>query len=902
MIQKEVKNKMEKHHAFWWAIIVVAGLFTGLYGIELLELSQSTQLQLSSAGDSLTGFAVSDGVTGYAASETESIAVFDTAEDISDGLSHQTTFKYDSKAIIDSHPGKPAITGKWEPSGFYFKDGENYLITFTPKSKSDGSKVEGELRIRDSNLKILKDIKEFTFLNGGKIQSISIPGGKSSVELSAPEMTTNYFVLKIKKAAVKEEIVEPPSTSGTGCPISLSNYDVNKNGEVNTDDLTELNAQLGSPLITKESCPAQAECPATGEVASGAEEIILPECTKEKQYELMKTGNLNSICFVETSGKSYWKACTSQGDTYGNYLCVNNNWQDISGIGKILGSAPKTGIATTPALNACTLGEKGTGANVAKVCDGTKFVACDTSQHQKAYKKYYCNQNVKAWAECGVGSYKEGYVVASKKYVCIKSTKGTFSWEDITGIGKILGSAPKTGKTATPSIMPTITPLAPKFAGALLSCANEADCKKNVGCNGKEITVNKVKQICLWSNLAGDKSSKEGKLCSVKQNQCVTEGICLNVGPGLGKNPNKFCLDSHQWAVCNSNQKGANQKLGSSTYVCDGTSWKVEVKQSAATLSPSSIVKVDLGKDVTKGWLHIGGKNINYFTDVVPTKPAETSLKFTLPYTIGKNEIFFKVKDVDKIGSLVKMDGNAALFKTPGAEILGLQTNINVGNAKNKDGIAKFVFAGDEKEHTLSFDLGKGDLDDLEINYLYVKTGIINEESIGFGNDLGLVRSDKLKYTYKFDSTFEAKPENKVVLRFWVMGMDPDFQTTVNFNEKKTLTSLNEALNLQKQKGYTETTDLIHQCKARQQLKNYVPVSIDISGHSKPLGTGKNSIEIETFAKKGVEDNFYIGRVEVIVNGYIAEGFDTNPNLDLTQSYNPADHTGKFISLSGGGC
>ncbi|MBS3118580.1 hypothetical protein J4417_02745 [Candidatus Woesearchaeota archaeon] len=921
---------MEKHHAFWWAIIVVAGLFTGLYGIELLELSQGTQLQLSSGEDSLTGFAVSDGVTGYAPlGENVVSSAFETAEDIADGLLHKTTFKYDPKAVTDSHPGKPVITGKWAPVGYYFKDGNSFLITFTPKSKPDNSKIEGELRVRDSNFNILYEAKEFTFLK--KSQKISVKN-TLFLELSAEILDSSSFVLKIKKTGeVKKEVVKPLPTAEGTCPVSLSNYDINKDGEIDAVDLNELNTQLGNPLISSESCLVNKECPTISEVTpeepagepvplttnnppifvvgSLKNEQINPGIPFVKSIAAVDIDKDKIISFVVISTQKFSGLSLSTiSNPWKTIKVLESSWAKGNGMISITWDKPAVG---TYKVKLKVVSGKSTilGVINKKEVEGefiltVKEVVTETSSQSSCVDESTCNKNEACdgekigdkyciWSTLsdkltdktrkGLGDlhtncidsnkvwHKQDELSAAKDYVCQYSkwlkcndnTKNSQSFDISFNPGKYVcdGKVWKV-KTAV-SIIPA-------------KCETLADCKKNEQCKGQKIGD----KYCIWSpheeDIAGgnfpDNPLRKG-LCSTIT-QCITKtNICINMNQLSG---NFVCGTLNIWS----------KPFVVGTPKQKETTVVEEKSPPVATLSPSSVIKVDLGEDTTKGWLHIGNNIKNQFSDSNPTSADKTDLKFTLPYTIGKNEMLFKVNDVNTDQVFPKLDGTYFFWNE---KFVNLLNNINIGDTKNKKGVAKLTAPSDKKEHTLTFDKSTMGDDDIEIKDLYVKTGILSEQSIFFGYSGNMVGVNKQEYTYTFNSNLAPVSGDNVLLRFWVMGMDPTIETKVWLNNDE-VGNLNTLLNAQKPTNYQEMDDIVHRCKEQQLLKSYTPVTVDISSVDKPLGNGENTIKIKT-TKKGA-DGFFIGRVEVLVNP---------PTNDLL-TYNPADHTGKFIILPGGGC
>ncbi len=946
---------MEKHHAMWWAILVVAGLFTGLYGIELLELREGTQLQLSSGSNSLTGFAVAG---------EESLLTGMAAVDLSD----------EEQTLDFGKGGKESLSWDTGEENYGLQEFNIKLVSVSGPTRATIS--VGEKETVGKNYVIQSNIPLKLNLYGDETEDLMIT-------LASADKTKGTAKIKaawlnpLGGAAAKDDVktipqipgklpILPPkkdSAAGGACPVSLSNYDVNKDGGVDADDLTELNAQLGSPLIAVESCPAKEECPAGEEGAVPTP--VVPECSSladckskeacnkkqlasgklciwspvgaEKTVSDKRKGECNSLtACINYEGKCHepdvfytakhicgeentWAVCdaTIKGKTsypLGKYTCDGKTWKET----KTSAGTPAPKVNNAPIVQSLLSSFLG---KTITAKEGEKYTGYVLAQDPDGISDVITKFEIPAVSKDGKKLDKNPFVIDAKGKLEGSWTKSSVTWEKpmagTYGLVIKVTSKAKDAKEKSTTITDTITvkgkpaatvsvpsgakPSVGKLP-AVTFCNTLADCKKNEKCKGKQEGTDKAgdPEYCVWSKADGKQTDTRKRLCPSNKMCTDASGKCYNSGD-LNLD-NKYVCDyigkdeptgQNNWVKCDKKDKKYGVK-----YTCDGTKW-VETKTPAGAPAPikslSSIVKVDLGKEATKGWLHIGDTQINYFNDAAPTLPSKTNLKFSLPYTIGKNELFFKVNEVNNKKDKIKLDGTF-LFDS-GADsdevILDLLKNINVGEGKNKQGVVKTTFSGDKKEHTLLFDIG---VDDLEISEMYVKTGIISESSIFFGYNTNIKGAEKQEYTYTFNSDFTPKTNDMIQLRFWVMGMDPDVETKVWFNNKE-VGKLNELLDGQKPTSYKEITDLSHKCKERQLLKSYTPITVSVDGTL--LGKGKNNILVKTTKKDG--DEFFIGRVEVLINPLFLPDSFKLPGSDLLVS-DPSAHTGKFITISGGGC
>lgn len=886
MIQREVKRKMEKHHAFWWAIIVVAGLFTGLYGIELLELSQGTQRQLSSGGDKLTGFAV--------AGEGEMLTGMAAAVDLSDGKEQSLGFgkgekkslswdtgednygvqEFDIKLVSVSGPARVSINvGEKETAGksytiqtgsplklsFYGDDAEDLIITLI-----SADKAKGTAKIKAAWLNPL--------------------GGASAKDdtktIPIPQIPEKLPILPPKK----------DSAAGGACPVSLSNYDVNKDGGVDADDLTELNVQLGSPLITKESCPVQAECPAVEEEAVPTP--VVPECSsladcKSKEACNKKQLASGKLCIWSPVGAEKTVSDKRKGECNSLTACINYE-----------GKCHEPDVFYT-AKHIC--GAENTWA----VCDAT---AKETASYPSG--KYTCDG--KAWKETATPA-AAGTSPAPKadNAPVVQSLLSSFLGKQVTAkegekyTGYVLAQDPD-GDAIT------------KFEILAVSKDEKKLSKNPFGIDAKgKLDGSWTKSSVTWENPVVGTYSLIIKVTSgiktATKSTTITDTITVKgkpivvpagkISPSLPKEEVPLNTEAEKEKDIIIPQK----KISPLT---------PPISKSSPSMVQININKVLGDNKATKNdWLHIGDEEIQSFNqpNYLLPETVNQKLKFTLPYVIGDNEIFFRVNDVsgsDKYNTEVEIGGKkdwpiSDLFKSIGEGTKNKLGDYNGVAFQTFDagGLKKNKFALKElADVSLHFDLGKekNNYDDIEIKDLYVRTGIISDKRSYFGNpnsielpaDTGVNKGSSKLITstsstpskqYYFSSTSSFSTQDKVKLRFFVYGLTKPTPSDITNNQWITKLKLNNKdydLNGVKQKdwptNYAENSfnPGNHACWVLfPDDLTVLEVEVDptlIKSNTGCIPSCDNFLTItagkKTTADKTTYDQFIIDRIELVVN------------------------------------
>lgn len=985
---------MEKHHAFWWAIIVVAGLFTGLYGVELLELSQGTQLQLSSGSDSLTGFAVSEGMTGYAALETESVL------DLTNKLT-QVKFEY--------------VNNIWNPSAGLFKVGENLLLVGVQHGKSTtgikatilvynypdyqkAAETNGQLKelwkgefemsagqpvlvpisaeeaaafyisnpLYDSRLKKtgsftlnaqivvpidLSDalahrtseisVGQLIYLQWGtgtaKTNVLLVPmldtkgnvvfsyltqppagkGDKKSgitkagsfdkqiddsigTNLKAVlswiakkqgekfDLTFWIYNPSGKPALAEEETAEestheipavPTPVLGGACPVSLSSYDVNKDGAVDEKDLQ--NFVAANPTLTDKAgvcttCPVCKVCPESGEAA--------PAEVSEEEAEAI-TAHSPSITIDAAksipAGTKYTftvEATDEDGDAVTEITAVAKGKGGAHDVTFKVGFIQKTANVYKATV---TWDKAVQGAYTVTVTakSGGKGAAITS--------KELSNTNTFELTVVASGSKAGGTVKINIPGIAVAIPflpKVETASSSSVGRSKVVPGESSEGE---PAMVLVIKPtLGTGNVGPITTCNTLADCKKNEKCKGKWIPDTKEKPqtgggYCIWSGHPEDKLSviERKGLCDSNKTCIAKDGQCKSLKTEYG---GLVCGTNNEWVI----------------KTVEGTTPKT-------TFSPPSVVKVDLGNEATDGWLHIGDNYQANFNDPKYTLPSSStgsaagtySLNFKLPYRIGDNyEVFFQAKDISASSSY---NTEVNLF-TDNHEIIsnlyeqiGSKKEGEVGYVlsyfdKNKLEYTvneKKVFYDLTKESILRFNMGKegNNYDDLEIKDIYVKTGIIYDGRIYFG-DKGLVNMKKSVSpftklmtttvispitTINFYSGISPTASDKVKLRFFVYGIDSGkddyYNTKFKMNNKEYV--LNNPYSLKT--TYTEETFSTGVAACHVFFPKDLTI-VDITIKPEDIQKGENTLVItagkKTTAGKIEVDNFIIDRIEVVVN------------------------------------
>ena len=921
---------MEKHHAFWWAILVVAGLFTGLYGIELWELSQSTQLQLSSGGDSLTGFATSDGerLTGMAVT---------VAVDLSSGIEQTLDFKNTEKKSLSWDTGE-----------------DNYgMQEFDVKLVA----VSGSTRVTINAGEKETVGKGYTIQSGSPLKLNFYGDNAEDLIITLISADKAKGTAKIKAAWLKpgEGAASPSPLNGITCPVSLSNYDVNKDGTVDETDLQNFVAT--NPTLTGKAggcraCPREAGAvggaaapggeavPEEGEAVPAAEtpacdtltDCKLKEECKKKQLangklciwslvagekivndkrkgecsSLTACVNLEGKCTEQDvfytnkyicGGNNEWIACGASNkekpSLLGKYVCDGTKWKEKTA--EEVKAQPKVdNPPVVQSLLSAFLGKKIT------VKEGDQYTSHVLAQDPDgdAITEFKIMQIIKDGKSLTIknlpviespGKKETGTAWTKAAVTWTPSTGGTPSTAGIYQIAIKVTSGIKTAAKST-TVVDTITvekktaaiitvggigPSLPTGIPTLNACKNLADCKKNQECIDKKIDNG----YCVWSAHPLDTNNmitRKG-LCKLNTDCITANKECIKIGEDSGK---YTCFVGNKWT----------NKL-------------------IPTLpSPSSIVKVDLaaasvtGK-LNNGWLHIGDKALDDFNQKGYTTPeiVNKKLQFTLPYTIGDySEIFLRVADVsnspnynteielnskkdwpidslsDNIGKPLGGVGKGG----SGGKYSGDYDGVAVQLFKNTDLDTKFADISNLKI-PIKIDLGLegNNYDDIEIKDFYVKTGIIFNGADKFGDK-------QTSKTYSFSSTYTGNIADKAKLRVYTTGLYKPTTSDVSSNQYITTLNLNNIQYILNDPSKMSVTYKEHDLKVPclSLKKNYAKpdagavIELDIEvpledikntqGKQKSSDLNKLTITAgkKTTGGKTNYDDFIVGRIELVMN------------------------------------
>ncbi len=827
-------------------------------------------------------------------------------------------------------------------SGINSKTGEGYLSFYAQPPSGEGKATSG--------------IVEMPL---GKQVDTKLGTKKNALSLIADKKGKNLFLTfwiynpNGKPALAGEETAEEPTHEtpavpapvlGGVCPTSLSSYDVNKDGVVDENDLQ--NFVAANPTLTGKAgvcttCPICKVCPSgtggAGEEAPTEEQPVVetPECGKladckvkqecnkkqladgniciwslvagEKTVNDKRKGECSSLtACINLEGKCHepdvfytnkyicggnneWIACgtsnNGKASLLGTFTCDGTKWVETAKIPVSVGTPPPAKVDNPPVITILSggfLGKKSTytegtpytGYVLAQDPDGdaiTKFEITSVKPpvkskltfaiDDKGTKDGVITKSTITWSNPLAGTYE----------VTVKVTSGT---------GKITKSTSKFFTVVIkkkPIIVPGIGANMPKGVASLAVCNTLADCKKNEICKGQKIK----NEYCIWSLheddvTAGTEDNPARKGLCPKIDQCITKaGSCINLNVKLGS---YACGTNNVWAK----------------------PWviKTPAETEAKLLSPSSVVKVDLGKDATDEWLHIGDEKIDTFKDkdyTLPSNLGTYDLKFKLPYIIGDNyEVFFKAKGVSDSSNY---NTEVNIFNENHEIISSLYKQLG---SKNEDdsGYALAYFDKKKLKYTvnsnivaynltkdsiLRFDLGVqgNDYDDIEITDVYVKTGIVYDDRAYFG-DQNLVSMTKTVSPYTnletntaitpsknimFNSGINLKSDDKVKLRFFVYGIHPGkekyYITTFKINTAK------YTLNKDLPATYSEKDFNLGEAACHVFFPDDLTV---IDAEIKPEDIKlKDNLLVITAGKKITSgkteiDNFIIDRIEVVVN------------------------------------
>lgn len=401
----------------------------------------------------------------------------------------------------------------------------------------------------------------------------------------------------------------------------------------------------------------------------------------------------------------------------------------------------------------------------------------------------------------------------------------------------------------------------------------------------------------------GKQTEARKNLCSY-QDSCVDGKSICHLAGDLSDNKQYFCggtgTNMNNWIKCGTNVQQNSKAYGAKTYICNTKGmWEEEIAS-----SPSSVVKVDLGKEAnSNGWLHIGDEEESTFNDKEYTLPEKINLKFKLPYTIGDYaEIFFTVNGVTNsvdYNTEVELNGlndwpigdlSAAIGKPKGCGTTPPSCSVKDSNGKavqlfkETDVFKGLAFTGMATvDIPFSFDLGKegNNYDDIEIKNFYVRTGIISQGIDKFNDQ------NKEK-TYSFPSTIATKKGDQVKLRIYTNGLykpsTSDVKSGVYISKvylNNVMYTLNAPPNMPK--SYTEASVSPPSCVNFGTDTTGAVIEINVNGDDIKKTQGKqgfsNTLKItagkKTTGGKIEYDDFLVGRIEVVVN----ENNDTSYKL-----------------------
>lgn len=535
---------MEKNHAFWWAIIVVAGLFTGLYGIELLEMSQGTQLQLSSAANKLTGFAVSEGVTGFAV-EGSSVV------DISNGDPYSVSFGYQS---AKQEHGVWKL-GYWSPVQTFFQIGDK-IVTVIPSGKPEtADQVTVQMAIFDAALqqKLWESSGEISLPKDKPVKMVPLQGLVFSLTASKITSGDISFVLTARKEG--EEIKAVPVTGGVPEIEETTVLDFSGAGDLSDPKLQSANFKYvpaqkrGATNFLAHWEPVQ--------VFYKDEENYLVTIVPQDKPVKDKSVKLNMIVFDANMKKLYESGTfdLSKGKAKEVFassdLMLKLNAEGITAQSFILKTekttaAPAGGAAVTPTPTgaiSCPASLSNYDVNKDGAVDKLDMQALATFDTKLAGQAGVCPACPIQSVVGGAGTVMPGEEAEVEKGIEIEEEAVPF-------------------------------------------CSSLKDCKANSECQGKQLVDGK---FCIWSLIEGDT-----KVSNKRKGACTSQTACININGDCYEQDvfytsNYICGGDNQWLPCGTtsadNNNGAVSFLG--TFTCNGVKWEKTAEKAEEEEAPA---------------------------------------------------------------------------------------------------------------------------------------------------------------------------------------------------------------------------------------------------------------------------------------------------------------------------